>query len=183
MASIGMSNTGMSSRNIAVQFNVNHTVIERLIQHYHQTETVNDRPSSGRPRLTSPREDRLLTRRAKRSPFTSATKLREHWPPGLPCRCSYSHQCTFTSPKTCQTSLFVTTPPSSTTSVGRRPSSVEYTELAKDSLVRWESILFTASRWTHARLETNKHCLQWKQHLSNKCILFWRCSCVRLLSS
>ena len=102
MASIGMSNTGMSSRNIAVQFNVNHTVIGRLIQHYHQTETVNDRPSSGRPRLTSPREDRLLTRRAKRSPFTSATKL---------CRCSYSHQCTFTSPKTCQMSLFVTTPP------------------------------------------------------------------------
>lgn len=124
---IGMSNTGMSSRNIAVQFNVNHTVIGRLIQRYHQTGTVNDRPRSGRPRLTFPREDRLLTRRAKRSPFRSTTKL---------CRCSYSHQCTFTSPKTCQTSLFVTTPPSSTTSVGKRPSSVEYTELAKYSLVR-----------------------------------------------
>jgi IS30 family transposase len=40
---IGMSNTGMSSRNIAVQFNVNHTVIGRLIQRYHQTGTVNDR--------------------------------------------------------------------------------------------------------------------------------------------
>jgi transposase len=79
---IRMSNTGMSSRNIAVQFNVNHTVIGRLIQRYHQTGTVNDRPSSGRPRLTSPREDILLTRRAKRGPFTSATKLREHWPPG-----------------------------------------------------------------------------------------------------
>jgi transposase len=70
---IGMSNTGMSSRNIAVQFNVNHTVIGRLIQRYHQTGTVNDRPRSGRHRLTSPREDRLLTRRAKRSPFTSET--------------------------------------------------------------------------------------------------------------
>jgi IS30 family transposase len=33
----GMSNNGMSSRNIAVQFNVNHTVIGRLIQRYHQT--------------------------------------------------------------------------------------------------------------------------------------------------
>ena len=136
---IGMSDTGMSSRHIAVQFNVNHTVIGRWIQCYHQTGTVNDRPRSGRPRLTSPREDRLLTRRAKRSPFTSATKLREHWPPGGRV-CVRSHQqtaqCTFTSPKTCQTSLFVTTPLSSTTSVGKRPSWVEYTELAKDSLVR-----------------------------------------------
>jgi IS30 family transposase len=136
---IGISNTGMSSRNIAVQFNVNHTVIGRLIQRYHQTGTVNDRPRSGRPRLTFPREDRLLTRRTKQSPFTSATKLREHWPPGGRV-CVRSHQqtaqCTFTSPKTCQTSLFVTTPPSSTTSVGKRPSWVEYTELAKDSLVR-----------------------------------------------
>ena len=79
---IGMSDTGMTSRHIAVQFNVNHTVIGRLIQRYHQTGTVNDRPRSGRPRLTSPREDRLLNRRAKRSPFTSAAKLREHWPPG-----------------------------------------------------------------------------------------------------
>jgi hypothetical protein len=162
---IGMSNTGMSSRNIAVQFNVNHTVIGRLIQRYHQTGTVNDRPRSGRPRLTFPREDRLLTRRTRvitklpnseqsykgkvkthnyinrqnQSPFTSATKLREHWPPGGRV-CVRSHQqtaqCTFTSPKTCQTSLFVTTPLSSTTSVGKRPSWVEYTELAKDSLVR-----------------------------------------------
>jgi transposase len=49
---IGMSNTGMSSRNIAVQFNVNHTVIGRLIQCYHQTGTVNDRPRSGRPART-----------------------------------------------------------------------------------------------------------------------------------
>jgi transposase len=46
-----MSNTGMSSRNIAVQFNVNHTVIGRLIQRYHQTGTVNDRPRSEDGRL------------------------------------------------------------------------------------------------------------------------------------
>jgi transposase len=57
---IGMSNTGISSRNIALQFNVNHTVIGRLIQRYHQTGTVNDRPRSGRPRLTFPREDRRI---------------------------------------------------------------------------------------------------------------------------
>jgi hypothetical protein len=46
-------------------------VIGRLIQRYHQTGTVNDRPRSGRPRLTFPREDRLLTRRTKQNPFTS----------------------------------------------------------------------------------------------------------------
>jgi IS30 family transposase len=73
---IRMSNTGMSSRNIAVQFNVNHTVIGRLIQRYHQTGTVNDRPSSGRPRLTSPREDILLTRRANKIERTLAAR----WP-------------------------------------------------------------------------------------------------------
>jgi hypothetical protein len=79
-----------------------------------------------------------------------------------PCRCSYSHQktaqCTFTSPKTCQTSLFVTTPPSSTTSVGKRPSSCEWTLFCTSS----EKSVFTRgcqTRSTRSRTIIYRSCL------------------------
>lgn len=79
---IGMSNAGRSTRSIGNHFNVNHTVIVRLLQRHLDTGTVNDRPRSGRPRLTTRRNDRLLIRRAKANPFTPAPQLRHHWPPG-----------------------------------------------------------------------------------------------------
>ncbi|CAG2238429.1 unnamed protein product [Mytilus edulis] len=78
---IGMSNAGRSTRSIGNYFNVNHTVIVRLLQRHVDTGTVNDRPRSGRPRLTTRCDERLLIRRAKAITFTPATKHRNHWPP------------------------------------------------------------------------------------------------------
>ncbi|CAG2258086.1 unnamed protein product [Mytilus edulis] len=77
-----MANTGLSCRRIAVHFGVNHTVIIRLVQRYRQTGSVEDRPRAGRPRKTTPREDRNLSRQARLKPFSSADQLRRLWPIG-----------------------------------------------------------------------------------------------------
>ncbi|VDI19065.1 Hypothetical predicted protein, partial [Mytilus galloprovincialis] len=67
---VGMAS--LSCRRIAVHFGVNHTVIMRLVQRYRQTWSVEDRPRAGRPRKTTPREDRNLSRQARLKPFSSA---------------------------------------------------------------------------------------------------------------
>ena len=46
------------------------------MQRFRQTGNVTDRPRAGRPRKTTPREDRLISRRARQRPFRTAGALR-----------------------------------------------------------------------------------------------------------
>ena len=73
----------------------------------HQT-FVFDKPRSGNPRKTTAREDRLLARKSKASPFSTAAELHETWSPEAPvstrtvCRIvskwpPWSNQCPETS--------------------------------------------------------------------------------------
>jgi hypothetical protein len=43
---------------------------------FSQTGNVTDRPRAGRPRKVTPREDRLISRRARQRPFSTAGALR-----------------------------------------------------------------------------------------------------------
>ena len=52
---VGMHSGGFSHRRVAYHFRVNHSIIVRLIQRFHQTEIVIDRTRAGRPRKTTPR--------------------------------------------------------------------------------------------------------------------------------
>ena len=45
-------------------------------QHFCQTGNVTDRPCAGRPRKTTLREDRLISRRAQQWPFSTTAALR-----------------------------------------------------------------------------------------------------------
>ena len=72
---VGMHNSGFSHRRVADHFRVNHSIIVRLMQRFRQTENVTDRPLAGRSRKTTPREDRLISRRAQR-PFSTVGALR-----------------------------------------------------------------------------------------------------------
>ena len=65
---------GFSHRRVADHFSVNHSIIVRLMQRFRQTGNVTDRPR--RPRKTTPREDRLISRRARQRPFSTAGALR-----------------------------------------------------------------------------------------------------------
>jgi hypothetical protein len=68
---VGMHNDGFSYRRVADHFRVNHSIIVRLMQLFLQTGNVTDRPRAGRPRKTTPREDRLISRRARQRPFST----------------------------------------------------------------------------------------------------------------
>ena len=62
---VGMHNGGFNYRRVADHFRVNHSIIVRLMQRYRQTGNVTDRPRAGRPRKTTPIEDRLISREAR----------------------------------------------------------------------------------------------------------------------
>ena len=64
-----------SSRDVAHHFNVHYTTIRRLVDRVHHTVTVRDRPRSGRPRATTPREDRYLVTSSWRKRFRTAARL------------------------------------------------------------------------------------------------------------
>ena len=62
---VGMHNACLSHRRVADHFRVNPSIIVRLMQRFRQTGNVTDRPCAGRPRKTTPREDRLISRRVR----------------------------------------------------------------------------------------------------------------------
>ena len=73
---VGMHNGGFSHRRVADHFRVNHSIIVRLMQRFRQTGNATDRSRAGRPHKTTPREDRLISRRARQRPFSTAGALR-----------------------------------------------------------------------------------------------------------
>jgi transposase len=73
---VGMHNGGFSHRRVADHFRAIHSIIVRLMQRFRQTGNVTDRPRAGKPRKTTPREDRLISRRARQRPFSTAGALR-----------------------------------------------------------------------------------------------------------
>ena len=73
---VGMHNGGFSHRWMTDHFRVNHSIIVRMMQRFRQTGKVTDRPRAGRPRNTTPSENRLTSRRARQQPFSTAAALR-----------------------------------------------------------------------------------------------------------
>jgi transposase len=71
-----MDNGGFSHGRVADHFRVNHSIIVRLMQRVRQTGNVTDRPRASRPRKTTPRDDRLISRRERQRPFSTAGALR-----------------------------------------------------------------------------------------------------------
>jgi hypothetical protein len=52
------------------------SIIVRLMQRFRQTGNATDHPRAGRPRKTTQREDRLISKRARQRPFSTAGALR-----------------------------------------------------------------------------------------------------------
>ena len=59
---IGMHTTGMSFKAIGRQMGYHYNVVSRLVRKHTQTNNVKDLQRSGRPRITSDRDDRALQR-------------------------------------------------------------------------------------------------------------------------
>ena len=78
---IGMHTTGMSFKAIGRQMGYHYTVVSRLVRKHMETNNVKDLPRSGRPRVTSDRENRALQRVVRRMPFATSTVLKQEWLP------------------------------------------------------------------------------------------------------
>jgi transposase len=75
---IGMHTTGMSFKDIARQMGYHYSVVSRLVRKHTQINNVKDLPRSGRPRVTSDRDDRALQRLGRRMPFATSPILKQH---------------------------------------------------------------------------------------------------------
>ena len=61
-----MHTTAMSFKAIERQMGYHYTVVSRLVRKHTKTNNVKDLPRSGRPRVTSDRDDRALQRLDRR---------------------------------------------------------------------------------------------------------------------
>jgi len=66
---------GSRSYDVSRRFGCNERTIYRLQQRVLQTGSVNDRPRPGRPRITTPREDRYMMTSSHSQCFIPATKI------------------------------------------------------------------------------------------------------------
>jgi transposase len=66
--------TGLSQRQVGAQFNFSHTVIGRLWTRYQQTNSVQRRPKSVRPKGTTAHQDRQTALLAKRNRMSSSLR-------------------------------------------------------------------------------------------------------------
>ena len=75
LRAIGMLQTGTSQREVANTFNVSKSVISRLWNRYQQTQNVDDRPRSGRPRSTTRAQDRFIRNQVLRNRTQTANQV------------------------------------------------------------------------------------------------------------
>ena len=60
LLALGMIRAGRTHREVAQHFNCHLNTVDRLVQRYAQHNDVRDRPRSGRPRVTTPAQDRYI---------------------------------------------------------------------------------------------------------------------------
>ncbi|CAC5398892.1 unnamed protein product [Mytilus coruscus] len=70
-----------SYKAIGRQMGYHYTVVSRLVRKHIQTNNVKDLPRSGRPLVTSQREDRALQRLIRRMSFATSPVLKREWLP------------------------------------------------------------------------------------------------------
>ena len=72
---LGMLRAGQSTRQVAAVFGVAQSTISRLLQRFNATNSVADRRRSGRPRVTTGRQDRYLRNMTLRNRRMTARRL------------------------------------------------------------------------------------------------------------
>ncbi|KAK7097906.1 hypothetical protein V1264_004812 [Littorina saxatilis] len=74
---IGWLQDGVAARQVAQRLAVAPSVIIRLKQRFHATGRVQERQRSGRPRVTTQREDRFIQRQAMQQRMATANNTRQ----------------------------------------------------------------------------------------------------------
>ncbi len=76
---VGMRTTGMTQKAIAQRLDLSQSIVSRLLFRHAETGEVKDRYCSGRPIMSTPRDDRALVWLSLRSKTTSAPALAREW--------------------------------------------------------------------------------------------------------
>lgn len=73
---VKMFEEGTPQSVISARFNINKSIISRMIKRYHERGTVVSRCSPGRPRVTTRLQDNLIKRKCTRDPFLPASQIK-----------------------------------------------------------------------------------------------------------
>ena len=79
-AAVRMLLGGQTQSDVARHFGVHKSTVSRLYRRLRLTGTTNDRPRSGRPRVTTPRQDRFIRLSHLRDRFRTATETADQTP-------------------------------------------------------------------------------------------------------
>ncbi|KAG1670899.1 hypothetical protein GQR58_016621 [Nymphon striatum] len=82
---LGMLEAGLGQRRVAQTMGVSHSVISRVNQRHQETGLYSETPRSGRPVLTTPRDDRYLMNLCLRNRFHSARRLNNDFAAATGC--------------------------------------------------------------------------------------------------
>lgn len=72
---VQMVEDGLTQRQVAVRLGVSQSVIHRVVERFRETGAYHRRPGQGRPRATTPRQDRYLRTLTGRNRFHTAGQL------------------------------------------------------------------------------------------------------------
>mgnify|MGYP003471160912 CR=1 FL=1 len=74
---MGAAQAGQSFTVIAARFGITKSEVSRLVAKYRETGNVKDVPRSGRPKVTTERQDRLIIQHSRRNRFKTARQIRD----------------------------------------------------------------------------------------------------------
>jgi transposase len=76
---IGLRRAGFTPNEISRDLNIRQGTVSTILRRHSQSRTVKPKASSGRPRKTSARDDRILYRICRSNRMKSASVLRQLW--------------------------------------------------------------------------------------------------------
>jgi transposase len=79
LEAISMIKKGCSYKQIATTIGTSKSTIHNIIERYEQTGSVKERARSGRPRISTPREDRILLQITKKNKSLPSHQLAKNW--------------------------------------------------------------------------------------------------------
>ena len=75
---VGMLEAGATHKDVALQFNVDQGTAGRIYARYLERKSTKRAPGSGRPRKTSPADDRYINQQVRKDRFITANEIKEN---------------------------------------------------------------------------------------------------------
>jgi hypothetical protein len=148
-----MHTAGMSFKAIGRQMGYHYTIVIRLVWK-HTNKQCERLAKTGRPRVTSDRDDRTLQCLVRRMPFATSPVLKQHLLPTRRLSTRTVRNCLKSVNESYQTSTVGRPTSTNTFGVVFSTTWLESKDMAQDSLVRREPVSASCNRRSDEGLET-----------------------------